>query len=337
MDPGWSLFTACGDPKFGLPGEIVLAIAGPRAQLGSAMSRPPRVDYPGAAHHVMNRGARREALFADDWVIHLFIGILSELPKRFRVKILAYAIMPNHYHLLLECPDGNLSKVMQYLGAQFTQRLNRRYQWDGPVFRGRFKSRLVEDPGYLAHLYSYIQSNPVRAGLANSVDTARWTSHAALVGLAPRPDWLYPDGILESFGTIGDFRTYVAESISSDAAPIGWDPEKLWVAPKVTKPGLARQMRRNPADLLEDVAVVAVASVAEVTKPQRGRHGNPLRSLAAWWLLTGGFLPNKEVGAVLGCTAGRVSQMRRKVNFATGRIASLRVALVGTGYLAPPT
>jgi REP element-mobilizing transposase RayT len=257
----------------------------------------------------MNRGARRESVFAEAWVIQLFLSILAELPARFRVKILAYAIMPNHYHLLLECLDGNLSAVMQYLGAQFTQRLNAQRQWDGPVFRGRFKSRLVEDDAYLTHLFAYIHTNPVRAGIAASVDSARWTSHRSLIGKGKRPAWLSPDRFEASFPTLAVYRGYLREGLAPEATPAGWDPEQLWVAPKAAKKEKVLAVAANPATMLSQLATVTGAPVEQIVQSQRGRQGNPLRVLAAWWLVRAGRLGNKAAAAAIGCEPARISQM----------------------------
>ena len=279
------------------------------------MPRVPRIDYPGARHHVMNRGARRAAIFGEAWAAALFLEVLAELPGRFGVRVLAYAIMPNHYHLLLESPTGDLSRAMKYLGAEFTQRMNRRLQWDGPVFRGRFKSRIVEDEGYLAHLFAYIHLNPVKAALAQSADAAQWTSHRALVGLEPAPVWLATPAFLGSFGSIEQYRAYLEECLAGRAVqPSDWRPEHLWIAGEprpAAQPLVAAEPDIRP--LLAVVSRVSGASEPELLRAVRGRTGNPARCLAAWWIARQTRLANAAVGALLGCSAPRISQMRAAV------------------------
>src|SRR5688572_1964032 len=109
------------------------------------MPRTPRIDFPGVRHHVMNRGARRAPIFVNDLTCGAFLDVLGELPERFGVVVHAYALMPNHFHLLLETPRGNLSRAMKHLEGVYSQRLNATYEWDGPLFRGRFRNEVVED------------------------------------------------------------------------------------------------------------------------------------------------------------------------------------------------
>lgn len=89
---------------------------------------------------MMNRGARREAIFRDDGDCLVFVACLAETVEILSLEVHAYALMPNHYHLLVRSVKGNLSRCMQKLGSSFTQRLNERHKWDGPIFRGRFKN-----------------------------------------------------------------------------------------------------------------------------------------------------------------------------------------------------
>jgi putative transposase len=96
-----------------------------------------RLDFPGARHHLMNRGARREPIFLDDDDRRAMLDLLADLPERFGVRVHGYALMPNHDHLMLEPVWGELSRAMRHVNAEFAQRLNRRYRWDGPVYKGR--------------------------------------------------------------------------------------------------------------------------------------------------------------------------------------------------------
>jgi len=120
-----------------LPGEPRLGI------LRVVAARRKRVDYPGAWHHVMNRGARRAPIFAEESDCGELLRAVGETVARFGVEVHAYALMPNHYHLLVRSMVGNLSRAMRHLNGVYTQRINSAHGWDGPVFRGRFHSKVT--------------------------------------------------------------------------------------------------------------------------------------------------------------------------------------------------
>lgn len=157
------------------------------------MSRPLRIEYPGAWYHVMNRGRRREEIYTERNDYRLFIEILKESAELFNIKIAAYCLMPNHYHLLLHTPDGNLSKGMRQINGIYAQRFNRVHQYDGQLFRGRYKSILVDVDSYLLELLRYIHKNPLRAGLSDDLNDYEWSSHRAYLSDAKRWDWLYKE------------------------------------------------------------------------------------------------------------------------------------------------
>ncbi|MBI4211280.1 MAG: transposase [Deltaproteobacteria bacterium] len=141
------------------------------------MARPVRIEYPGAVYHVMNRGNARQAIFRKKEHYELFLKCLAEVIHLWNVRIHAFSLMPNHYHLLLETPLGNLSRVMRHLNHVYTQRFNRLVTRDGHLFRGRYKSILVEEDAYLVELLRYIHLNPVKANLVEQPEKHMWTSH----------------------------------------------------------------------------------------------------------------------------------------------------------------
>ncbi|RLC30652.1 MAG: transposase [Deltaproteobacteria bacterium] len=155
------------------------------------MSRPLRIEYPGAWYHVMNRGRRKEEVFTERKDYIQFIEILKETAELFNMKIAAYCMMPNHYHLLLQTPDGNLSRGMRHINGVYTQRFNRVHKYDGQLFRGRYKSILIEADEYLLQLLRYIHKNPLRAGLIKDLNEYEWSSHRGYISNAKRWEWLY--------------------------------------------------------------------------------------------------------------------------------------------------
>ena len=163
------------------------------------MSRPLRIEYPGAWYHAMNRGRRQEDIFTERNDYRLFIEVLKESAELFNVKIAAYCLVPNHYHLLLHTPDGNLSRCMRQINGIYTQRFNRVHKYDGQLFRGRYKSILVEVDSYLLELLRYIHKNPLRAGLTDDLKEYEWSSHHGYLSDAKRWEWLYKELPLSMF------------------------------------------------------------------------------------------------------------------------------------------
>ena len=160
------------------------------------MSRPLRIEYPGAWYHVMNRGRRAEKIFSDRQDYTMFIDLLKEASVSWNVRICAYCLMPNHYHLLVQTPEANISRCMRHINGIYTQRYNRRHAFDGQLLRGRYKSILVSADQYLLQLVRYIHRNPVKAGIAARLEDYQWTSHAAYLSLSKKWDWIYREFIL---------------------------------------------------------------------------------------------------------------------------------------------
>lgn len=155
------------------------------------MSRPLRIEYPNAFYHVMNRGASRQAVYLTDDDYKIFLETLKETSKIFSLRIIAYSLMPNHYHLLVQTPKANLSKAMRYLNGVYTQRFNRNHKKDGPLFRGRYKAILVQEDEYLTHLIRYIHLNPVQANLAEEALNHPFSSHKHYLRAKNEGDWLF--------------------------------------------------------------------------------------------------------------------------------------------------
>lgn len=169
------------------------------------MARPLRLDFPGAVHHVTTRGNAQAAIFVDDGDRRSLLGVLDEVVALRNWRCHAYCLMDNHYHLLVETPEGNLSAGMRQLNGVYTQRFNRRHHRVGHLFQGRFKAILVERESHLLELSRYVVLNPVRAGMVAEPAAYPWSSYTATVGLVKRPSWLVVDWIVNQFGA--DFYT----------------------------------------------------------------------------------------------------------------------------------
>jgi len=120
------------------------------------MSRPLRIEYPYAWYHVMNRGRRYEAIFEDKNDYSAFIELLQDSIDIFHIKVAAFCLMQNHYHLLIQTPEGNMSRSMRHINGVYTQRFNRIHGYDGHLFRGRYKSILIDADSYLLQVMRYI-------------------------------------------------------------------------------------------------------------------------------------------------------------------------------------
>lgn len=180
------------------------------------MSRPLRIQYPNAWYHVMNRGRRGDAVFQSKDDYKRFIDILHEAIDLFFIRISAYCLMTNHYHLLVQTPEANLSRGMRHINGVYTQRFNAHYGYDGQLFRGRYKAILVGQDSYLLQLVRYIHKNPVRAGIVNSAEQYEWTSHRGYLSKAKKWNWLHKQFILSMFAKeskhrLHRYRSFMAE------------------------------------------------------------------------------------------------------------------------------
>ena len=164
------------------------------------MARPLRIEYPGAFYHVINRGQRREAIFDDDRDRERFLSCLARMSTLFRVRLHAYCLMTNHYHLILETSEANLSRAIQWLNVSYAVYYNQRHEYAGHVFQGRFKAILVEADSYLEPLSRYIHLNPVRVELVKQPWKYAWSSCRYFVTTETPPDWLDAQRVLMGFG-----------------------------------------------------------------------------------------------------------------------------------------
>ena len=126
------------------------------------MSRPLRIEFPGAIYHVTSRGDRREPIFEDDTDRAALLGVVEEGMRRYDEQMLAYCLMGNHYHFVLHTRQANLSRLMRHLNGVYTQAYNHRHRKVGHMFQGRFKAILVDRDAYLLEVCRYVELNPVR-------------------------------------------------------------------------------------------------------------------------------------------------------------------------------
>jgi len=186
------------------------------------MSCPIRIEFPDALYHVTARGDRRENIFEDDADRQMFLSILEMVITQFNWLCHAWCLMDNHYHLMIQTPDGNLSKGMRQLNGVYTQASNRRHRRVEHLFQGCFKGIFVDSDAYLLELTRYVVLNPVRAGMVKMPDDWSWSSYRASVGLEPAAPWLEVDGLLAQFGKRRSlahqrYAQFVAEGVNADS------------------------------------------------------------------------------------------------------------------------
>jgi len=185
------------------------------------MARGPRLDAPGSLHHVIVRGIERKEIFRDDRGREDFLERLGEIVREEKASCFAWALIPNHAHLLLRTGTTPLARMMRRLLTGYAVSFNLRHQRSGHLFQNRYKSIVCEEDSYLLELVRYIHLNAIRAGLVKDLrelDRYPWSGHSVLMGYEQR-DWQAKEEVLSQFGrrkrsAQDRYRQFVGEGIS---------------------------------------------------------------------------------------------------------------------------
>jgi len=164
------------------------------------MARPLRIEYPGAFYHIVQRGNEKKNIFLSERDRDKFFEYLNVAHLRYDIKVHAYCLMDNHYHLILQTNQPNLSKMMHYLNTSYSVYFNTKRKRSGHLFQGRYKAILVQADEYLHHLSRYIHLNPVRTKLVESPQDYSYSSYDYFISSKSSPQWLDTGFILSMFG-----------------------------------------------------------------------------------------------------------------------------------------
>ncbi|MBM4351466.1 MAG: transposase, partial [Deltaproteobacteria bacterium] len=189
------------------------------------MARQPRLDAPGALHHVMGRGIERTNIFRTNQDRDDFLNRLANQCIEGNIIVYAWSLLPNHFHLLVRTGSHPLSRVMKKLLTGYVVNFNLRHKRTGHLFQNRYKSIICEDDPYLLELTRYIHLNPLRAAMVGNLkelDDYRWAGHSAIMGRVRR-EWQDIDTVLEYFGrgrkAIEKYEQFVREGVSQGRRP----------------------------------------------------------------------------------------------------------------------
>ena len=214
------------------------------------MARPLRLQFPGGIYHVTARGNDRRPIFEDDDDRARFLIVLASIVARYHVLCHAYCLMGNHYHLLLETPEANLSLAMRQLNGVYTQRFNRRHERCGHLLQGRFGAQLVAQDAYLWEVCRYIVLNPVRAGLVAHPRQWRWSSFGATAGETTAPgfltmDWVQALGGAKTRGeAVERYTAFIEAGIEQKEMPLDRFRSKIAVGDEAYLTGRGERCRR---------------------------------------------------------------------------------------------
>lgn len=274
------------------------------------MARPLRIELSGGLYHVTARGDRREDIYFGAPDRERWLHLLGQVCDRFNWVCHAYCQMTNHYHLVVETPEGNLAQGMRQLNGVYTQHINRTHRRVGHVFQGRYQAILVEKDSYLLELARYVVLNPVRARMVNDPADWPWSSHRIMLG-GQAPGWLQTDWILGQFGS--ERRRAVARYLDFVRAGVGLPPlwEKLRNQIYLGSEQFVERLQRE-IDIPPTLSEVPRAQRRPVAKPlayYADRHAD--RTLAMAMAFHSGDYTLKAIGDYFGVHYTTVSRAVR--------------------------
>jgi putative transposase len=295
------------------------------------MARPLRIEFAGALYHLTSRGNERRTIFRSHRDRKAFLGFLGLAAKRFGWSVTGWVLMTNHFHLVVQTAEPNLSRGMHWLNSAYAGWFNRVHKRCGHLYQGRFKAFLIDKEAYFAEVLRYVVLNPVRAKMVERPEDYKWSSYRATAGLEIAPEWLDLATVLPLFG--GDREPAQAAYREFVLAKIGCE-DRLWQ--KLTNrlylgaEGWIKTMRKRVESKPRstdhprtqravgrpkmDVILGAVAKAASVTAASiRATHGGMLRGLATWIGWHEGLVTLRSIAASLRLRSeGHISNLIKR-------------------------
>jgi REP element-mobilizing transposase RayT len=314
------------------------------------VSRPLRLEFPGALYHVTSRGHERGPIFHDPADRRHFLNLLASVIPDQAWVLHSYCLMGNHFHLLVETAHPTLSRGMHCLNARYSQHFNRRHARAGHVFEGRFKAIVVQKQAYLLELHRYIVLNPVRAGLVSRPEDWPWSNYRATSGAALPPAWLEVGGTLSLFssfgsGASGAYVRFVAAGARRPASPLERVRRQIYLGDRRFLEEMSDQAgQRRPGDEVPAAQRTPIVfEIDEISRLVSREWGVPAEELAGREAgdakLAAIYLSRRlsgksarEVGEAFGIKRGRVGNVMAEIQkqrrtYLLRRIEKLAAAL----------
>lgn len=307
------------------------------------MARPLRIEYRGACYHVMNRGNNGQDVFLADTDRHMFLDGLSDSLKIYGVRLIAYVLMANHFHLIVKTRRANLSEFMRHFLVTYTVRFNKKWKRSGHVFEGRYKSFLVEEGEYLLRLSRFIHLNPIRTeefegsklhaketclrnyewstlpgycSLKKRDDMAdyRWFMETCFKGDKPHRRQRYWNYVIEGIrGTIADpFREVLHQTVLGSSDFVGQIKKKISWDMEREVPSIRKFRRSVPAEkIIGIVADFHGVKADDIVK--RKTKEKIVRQTAMELCYRYSPMTQKDIGEIFGIDYSTVSRNRKRL------------------------
>ena len=271
------------------------------------MTRPLRLEFPGALYHVTARGNRRNAIYRDDADRRAWLDTLGQVCRRHRFVVHSLCQMTNHFHLLVETPHPNLGLGMRQLNGAYSQYFNRRHGLAGHVLQGRYKAILVQKEVYLLEVARYIVLNPVRANMVHSPDAWPWSSYHILALSHCPPPWHACDYLLSQFGStraaaVEAYRRFVLAGYGQDS-PLRATRYRVLLGDDAF---VARHQELQLSNDLTETARIERAAVALPLAAYGAKYGDRNEAMARAY--RAGVFTMPQIAAAFGVSTRTVSR-----------------------------
>ena len=314
------------------------------------MSRPLRLEFPGALYHVSARGNAGQPIFLKDGDRQQFLLFLGREIAQARWTCFAYCLLEAEYRLLVQTPEANLGRGIGRLNAVYSQWFNRHYDRSGHLFQGRYKAVVVDQATYLLPMVRDLAWAPVRAGLCKRPGQWSWSSHRAIGKDRDPSPWLAVAPVLKAFASAEEgprkgYRSYVAEG-KGVPSPLAEVRAQMYLGDNAFLRDMATRIRDLPADQVPAAmlhpdrptaaaiiaAVAQAAGVPETSVLNRHEHADVFQA-AVYLLRRAANLSLKEVAAAASVSPPRISQIQRAIEDAGGLARAFRWAKPLAVYL----